>query len=397
MLQRAKCMSSSICLNLKHLRLIGIPSTRHYFRKRGDDDDDDCNKKRRRNAKDEHVGHLCLHKSRGQHILTNSRVLDSIVRKAGIRPSDTILEIGPGTGNLTLKLLEVAHRVVAVEIDKRMVDVLCNRVAQCGFQDRLTVICKDALKIEFPPFDLVVANIPYGISSPLIAKFVFGSHSFRSATLLLQKEFARRLLAKPGHSAFNRLAVNVSLVANVEFIMDVSKKDFIPSPKVDSSVVKILPKDTVPEVDMDEWWAFTRTCFSKKNKTLGATFKQKKKVIELLKRSQLIDTIAIAQSGDAVVTKYDFDGNGSCNEEEEEEEEVETDEVGCSSSCYLETEMGLFRDKIVGVLKAGGFEGKRPSKLSNEELLDLLSLFNQAGIHFNDRPIQGGVETPSET
>ncbi|XP_042517885.1 ribosomal RNA small subunit methyltransferase, mitochondrial-like [Macadamia integrifolia] len=384
MLRRAKCISIWFNFNLRQLRLIGKPSTRHYLRKR--EDDDYCVNKRRRNAKDgnEAHHHLHLHKSRGQHILTNSRVLDSIVRQADIRPSDTILEIGPGTGNLTLKLLEAAHKVVAVEIDKRMIDIVCNRVSQFGFQDRFTVIYKDALKTDFPQFDLIIANIPYGISSPLIAKFVFGGHSFRSATLLLQKEFARRLLAKPGDSAFNRLAVNVKLVADVEFVMDVSKRDFVPCPKVDSSVVKIRPKATVPEVDMDEWWAFTRTCFSKKNKTLGATLKQKKKVIELLKRSQLSDSMAIAQRDNAVATKYNYDAIEEEEDEEDDEEGEEEKGEGCSSSYFAETEMGLFREKIVGVLKAGGFEGKRPSKLSHEELLGLLSLFNQAGIHFNN-------------
>lgn len=246
----------------------------------------------------------------------------------------------------------------------------------------LQVISKDALKTEFPQFDLVVANIPYGISSPLIAKLVFVAKQFRSATLLLQKEFAQRLLAKPGDSSFNRLAVNVKLVADVEFIMNVSKKDFIPCPKVDSSVVKIRPKSTVPDVDMDEWWAFTRTCFSKKNKTLGATFKQKKKVIELLKRSQLMDT-----HKNNTFAEYNY---GDSDEEEDEEQE-ESDRGGCSLSSADETEMGSFREKIVEVLKAGGFEDKRPSKLSNEELLRLLSLFNVAGIHFKD-PAKGKEE-----
>lgn len=237
----------------------------------------------------------------------------------------------------------------------------------------LQVICKDALKTEFPAFDLVVANIPYGISSPLLAKLVFGASTFRSATLLLQKEFARRLLANPGESDYNRLAVNVKLVAEVKFVMDVSKRDFIPCPKVDSSVVKIYPKEDIPDVDLDEWGAFTRTCFSKKNKTLGATFKQKKKVMELYKL---------------------FEGKGS-NEEnfveycnygntEEEDEEV-SDEGDCDSFSGLESGLSIFKDKIIVVLKSGGFEDKRPSKLSNEELLNLLSLFNQAGIHFHDQ------------
>lgn len=190
------------------------------------------------------------------------------------------------------------------------------------------------MRTEFPPFDLVVANIPYGISSPLVIKLVYGTTRFRSATLLLQKEFARRLLANPGDSEFNRLAVNVKLLADVEFVMDVSKRDFFPSPKVDSSVVIIRPKDKIPTVDLREWRAFTRTCFNNKNKTLGATFKSKRKVLELL----------------------EFSKDDVCNS---------------------------FKEKIIGVLREGGFEDKRPSKLSIDELLHLLYLFNQVGVYFD--------------
>lgn len=232
------------------------------------------------------------------------------------------------------------------------------------------------MKAEFPQFDLVVANIPYGISSPLVAKLVYGRNPFRSATLLLQKEFARRLLAKPGDSEFNRLAVNVKLVADVEFVMDVSKREFLPCPKVDSSVVIIRPKAEVADVNLDEWWAFTRTCFSKKNKTLGATFKQKKKAIELLKLAKpMSSNRENATIGNNYELDDDYDGNN-------EEEETDGDD-GSTSSCS-DVEMSLFKEKMIGILKTGGFEDKRPSKLSNEEFLHLLSLFNQAGIYFYD-------------
>lgn len=83
--------------------------------------------------------YIFFHKSKGQHILTNQRVLDSIVRKSSINPDDTVLEIGPGTGNLTLKLLEVSKKVHAIEIDERMVEILNRRAADRGFQDRLNV------------------------------------------------------------------------------------------------------------------------------------------------------------------------------------------------------------------------------------------------------------------
>lgn len=137
MLRRAKSLSRNlpgILLRQQYLRLLGTTSSRRYVLK---NDDDDEEKKRKTTEGKE--GYLHLYKSRGQHILTNPRVLDSIVRKADIRPTDTVLEIGPGTGNLTLKLLEAAGKVIAIEIDKRMVEVLCNRVAERGLEDRLTV------------------------------------------------------------------------------------------------------------------------------------------------------------------------------------------------------------------------------------------------------------------
>ncbi|XP_074294209.1 ribosomal RNA small subunit methyltransferase, mitochondrial-like [Silene latifolia] len=309
-----------------------------------------------------------LYKSRGQHLLTSTRVLDAIVKKSDIKPTDTVLEIGPGTGNLTLRLLEAAENVVAVEIDLRMAEALVKRVADCGLEDRLTLIREDALKTEYPKFDLVVANIPYNISSPLIAKLLFGTWSFRSATLLLQKEFARRLVAKPGDSEFNRLAVNVNLVADVEHIMDVSKRDFFPVPKVDSSVVVIRPKVDIPNVDLSEWCAFTRTCFCKKNKTLGATFKQKRQLIELMRISALMG------SKDNTSTFQDVkDDDGIVNDADP------------SRPFYSAMGKTLFKEKVVGILKSSGFEDKRPSKLSVEGLLHLLSLFNQNKIFFHDK------------
>lgn len=229
------------------------------------------------------------------------------------------------------------------------------------------VITGDALKTEFPEFDICVANIPYGISSPLIAKLLFSTSrpsSFRSAVLLLQKEFARRLLAVPGDSEFNRLAANVRLVATVELLMDVSKKDFVPCPKVDSTLVRLQPRTDVPEVDLDEWLAFSRTCFSNKNKTLGAIFKQKKRIAELLGRS----------NSEGISTKVFMEEEQNDNRAKENDDDDLLEQNG--------SEVSYFKEKVVGILKSGGFEGKRPSKLSNEELLHLLQLFNQNGVQF---------------
>ncbi|CAL9777038.1 unnamed protein product [Musa acuminata subsp. burmannicoides] len=342
-------------------------------RRRPDDDPDDRHRRNDAGGGGEPWDRsFRLDKGRGQYLLTNPRVLDTIARVAGLRPSDTVLEIGPGTGNLTARLLQSARRVVAVEIDPRMVDSVLARASRLGVDDRLTVITGDALKTEFPEFDICVANIPYGISSPLIAKLLFSTSrpsSFRSAVLLLQKEFARRLLAVPGDSEFNRLAANVRLVATVELLMDVSKKDFVPCPKVDSTLVRLQPRTDVPEVDLAEWLAFSRTCFSNKNKTLGAIFKQKKRIAELLGRSK--------SEGRSTKVFMEEEQNDNGAEENDDDNRDDDDLLEQNAS-----EVSSFKEKAVGILKSGGFEGKRPSKLSNEELLHLLQLFNQNGVQF---------------
>ncbi|KAF0889545.1 hypothetical protein E2562_026959 [Oryza meyeriana var. granulata] len=318
-----------------------------------------------------------LHKPRGQHLLTNPRVLDAIVRRAALRPGDAVLEVGPGTGNLTVRLLESpAARVSAVEIDPRMVDAVTARVDALGLAHKLTVIKGDAVEAEFPEFDVCVANIPYGISSPLIAKLLFGPYRFRAATLLLQKEFARRLVAVPGDSEYNRLATNVRMVADARLLMDVSKRDFVPMPKVDSSLVEIRPRAAAPDVDLAEWLAFTRACFGQKNKTLGAIFKQKRKVLELFRRSRGADErrndnaggssslVRLGGGDDGDIS--DNDGNDSYD----------------GAASFSEEEVTAFKAKIAGALESTELAGKRPSKLSNDELLRLLRLFNEQGVRF---------------
>lgn len=187
--------------------------------------------------------------------------------------------------------------------------------------------------------------------------------------LLLQKEFAKRLVATPGDSEFNRLAANVRLVATVEMLMHVSKKDFMPCPKVDSSLVRIQPRSDVPDVDLDEWLGFTRTCFAKKNKTLGAIFKQKKMIAELYKKSKS----EAKPSKILVHEEEDYDGDGDSYDGND----ATDDFLGLDVS-----EAAQFKEKINGILKSVGYEGKRPSKLSSEEFLHLLQLLNQEGVLF---------------
>ena len=234
----------------------------------------------------------------------------------------------------------------------------------------------DAVETDFPEFDVCVANIPYGISSPLIAKLLFGAYRFRTATLLLQKEFARRLVAVPGDSEYNRLAANVRMVADVKLLMDVSKRDFVPMPKVDSSLVEIRPRAAMPDVDLAEWLAFTRECFGQKNKTLGAIFKQKRKILDLFKRSQRTERCTGDTTGRGIILSVLDDGNDeACSGDDD-------DGSSDRAAGFGEEEVGAFKERIASALESTELGGKRPSKMSNDELMRLLRLFNERGIRF---------------
>ena len=222
-----------------------------------------------------------MQKSKGQHLLKNPMILSEIINKSSIKSTDIVLEIGPGTGNLTMLLLEEAKKVIAIELDPRMVAQLTKRVGISPYQNKLQLIQGDVLKQKLPFFDLCVANIPYQISSPIVFKLLSHRPLFRAAVLLIQREFAMRLIAKPGTEFYCRLSVNVQLLSKVEHIMKVSKKNFVPPPKVESSVVRIEPIHPLPKINFIEWDGMLRICFSRKNKTLGALFKQKK-VFEMI-------------------------------------------------------------------------------------------------------------------
>lgn len=220
----------------------------------------------------------------GQHILKNPLVVKSIIEKAAIRSSDTVLEIGPGTGNLTVKLLEVAKQVVAIEFDPRMVAELQKRISGTEFAHKLKIIHGDVMKVEFPFFDVCVANLPYQISSPFTFKLLAHKQSFRCAVLMYQKEFAQRLYAKTGSTLYCRLSVNCQLLAKVDHLIKVDRNSFRPPPKVDSSVVRIEPRNPPPPINFLEWDGLVRLCFQRKNKTLRAIFNNKH-VLDLMEKN----------------------------------------------------------------------------------------------------------------
>lgn len=189
-----------------------------------------------------------------QHWLKSDKALNQIIQAAEIQKCDRILEIGPGTGTLTRRLLPLAHSVVAVEIDRDLCKLLAK---QLGKLENFLLLQGDILSLDlathlanFPAFqklNKVVANIPYNITGPILEKLLGAiahpvAEPYDSIVLLVQKEVAERLYAKPGSRAFGALSVRVQYLAECELIFSVPAGYFYPPPKVDSAVVRLRPR-----------------------------------------------------------------------------------------------------------------------------------------------------------
>ncbi len=366
-----------------------------------------------------------MQKSKGQHLLKNPMILSEIINKSGIKSTDTVLEIGPGTGNLTMLLLDAAKKVVAIELDPRMVAQLIKRVGISPYQNKLQLIQGDVLKQKLPFFDLCVANIPYQISSPIVFKLLSHRPLFRAAVLLIQREFAMRLIAKPGTEFYCRLSVNVQLLSKVDHIMKVSKKNFVPPPKVESSVVRIEPIHPLPKINFLEWDGMLRICFSRKNKTLGALFKQKK-IFDMIyqnykkfkdnNKNIISNNVENKESFPIVGSEINENDNNESNiikgllnnindeekmeldnddEEKDEEDEKEKDieekmendnekiNINEENKDIANDEKSQFKIQLINLLKNNNFMQQRAVKMSITNFLELLNLFNNNGIHFN--------------
>jgi 18S rRNA (adenine1779-N6/adenine1780-N6)-dimethyltransferase len=279
----------------------------------------------------------------GQHFLKNPAVVESIVNKAGLRPSDICLEIGPGTGNLTVRLLDVSKKVIAVEFDRRMVREVLKRVEGTKAEHNLQVIHGDVLKVDLPYFDVCVANLPYQISSPFLFKMLSHRPMFRCAVVMFQLEFAQRLTAKPGDDLYCRLSVNTQLLARVDNLLKVGKANFRPPPKVDSLVVRIEIRNPPPPVNFIEWDGLVRILFNRKHKTLRALLTAKSYLLIL-------------------------------------EENYKTH---CSLNNLMLPENLDMKSIVEDVLNKEGYSEKRAAKLGKEDFLCLLAAFNSRGIHFS--------------
>ncbi|XP_053997864.1 probable dimethyladenosine transferase [Hylaeus anthracinus] len=278
----------------------------------------------------------------GQHILKNPLIIQSMVEKAAVRPTDVVLEIGPGTGNMTVKLLDKSKKVIACEVDTRMVAELQKRVQGTLYQSKLQIMIGDVLKTELPFFDLCVANIPYQISSPLVFKLLLHRPLFRCAVLMFQREFAERLVAKPGDKLYCRLSINTQLLARVDLLMKVGKNNFRPPPKVESNVVRIEPRNPPPPINYQEWDGLTRIAFVRKNKTLSAAFKQTT-VLTMLEKNY---------------------------------------KLHCSLNNMEVSEGFDIKEMVNDILQEANAVNKRARTMDIDDFISLLHAFNAKGVHF---------------
>jgi len=206
----------------------------------------------------------------GQNFLVDKAARDLIVNSAELRRSDTVLEVGPGTGFLTEALIARAGKVIAIEKDRRLAQLLKRKHAGSR---RLRIIEGDVLEAKLPRFDKVVCSPPYYISSRLVLLII--SKRFRRAVLALQKEFAERLAAKPSSPDYGRITVVVQHKSSVELAGLIRKESFRPVPRVDSAVVVIQRKR--PEVPVKSERLFgdvVRFLFTQRRKKVKKVLRQ---------------------------------------------------------------------------------------------------------------------------
>ena len=214
-------------------------------------------------------------KSMGQNFLIASWVPERIASEAGIDESTGVLEVGPGVGCLTHELAQYAGKVLAVELDERLRPVLRETLADCEnaevlFGDVLKQNLPELVKEHFPGLRPVVcANLPYNVTSPLLTAFLEAG-CFETVTVMIQREVAKRLCAKPGTADYGAFTVFTQWHTEPEILFDVSPGCFLPAPKVTSSVVKLTVRKAPPvEVASEKrFFAVVRAAFNQRRKTL---------------------------------------------------------------------------------------------------------------------------------
>jgi len=227
-----------------------------------------------------------MSKKLGQNFLIDESVVNNIVEAAGIAHGDAVLEIGPGIGTLTQGLAEAGATVTAVEIDRRLLDVLAKTLE--GY-DNVRVVHGDILKIDISetvgaPRYKVVANLPYYITTPIIMGLLEARMPIDVLVTMVQKEVAQRMVAVPGTKDYGALSVAVQYYTKAEIMFIVKPDSFIPPPSVDSAVIRCTVREKPPvQVDEKIFFRVVKAAFAQRRKTLSNTLKTSGVPAETLK------------------------------------------------------------------------------------------------------------------
>ena len=287
---------------------------------------------------------------------------------------------------------------------------LTKRVQGKPEQKRLEVVLGDVIKLaQLPYFDVCISNTPYQISSPLVFKLLAQSPAPRTCVLMFQREFAERLVARPGDKLYSRLSVNCQMWAKVERVMKVGRNNFNPPPQVESTVVRLTPKNPRPQISFNEWDGLLRVCFVRKNKTLRSSFFGTSSVMDMLERNYrtycaqndiMLDDSPVDENEDVDMAsswdKQDEEEWGGIMDVDDEddlpdflkEEMARKAEARRAGKTPGKRKRGrvtrLVREKIRKVLEDDAQLADKRARMCDEgDFLKLLYAFNLEGIHFS--------------
>lgn len=252
-------------------------------------------------ASPEVVHYICkrfdikMSKKLGQNFLIKRGIVDEIVKAADLQEGEPVLEIGPGIGTLTQGLAQSGAHVTAIELDTRLLEVLDTTLAQYS---NVTIVHGDVLKLDVPsimnnePFK-VVANLPYYITTPIIMSLLESRLPIERLVVMVQKEVALRMVAKPGTKDYGALSVAVQYYTKPDIVLDVPPKSFLPAPAVTSSVIRCVLRDKPPVDVVDEklYFRVVKAGFAQRRKTFANTMKttglSKDRIEELLVKANI--------------------------------------------------------------------------------------------------------------
>lgn len=252
-------------------------------------------------ASPEVVHYICkrfdikMSKKLGQNFLIKRGIVDEIVHAAELTPGEPVLEVGPGIGTLTQGLAQSGADVTAIELDRRLLEVLDTTLAS---YDNVRIVHGDVLKLDVPTIMnhksfKVVANLPYYITTPIIMSLLESKLPIERLVVMVQKEVALRMVAKPGTKDYGALSVAVQYYTEPDIVLDVPPKSFLPAPAVTSSVIRCVLRDKPPVDVIDEklFFRVVKAGFAQRRKTFSNTMKttglSKDRIEELLAKANI--------------------------------------------------------------------------------------------------------------